>query len=502
MQRGHARAGMSRARPQPMKDREDYKVIAREWRPRKFEDVVGQPHIVTTLKNSIRRDRIAHAYLFAGPRGVGKTTVARILAKAVNCAQGVSEEPCDECETCKAINGSGFVDVIEIDAASNRGIDEIRELRETVRYLPMAGRRKVYIIDEAHMLTDPAFNALLKTLEEPPGHNIFILATTESHKIPYTIVSQVPALRFQEDIGVGDHGAVAPHLPVEGDRVRREGAPLHRPRGGRGAARRGVDTRPGHLVQRAHIAEKDVIDVIGVVRRDVAYAIVKSIVEKDPKEGPRPHRPHPRRGQRRLPGLQGAPCFPPRHAHDKAVAGQALLRLHGRRGAQEGGRAFEDGRVLRDTEHGAPHAQGGRPHPGRLSTGVPGGPLREPLQPVAASGRGGDDRCGRAQRGPHPGSLCRAEGSRPPEAPHHEPPAAGRRAVYAAARPDCPLPMALAGARPPMPASTEPPDPAQQAGPPETPAAAGPPGDFVSYLKDKSKMLFGMLALSRHEGSR
>src|SRR5271157_3509298 len=174
-----------------------YTVIARRWRPGRFEDVVGQAHVVTTLKNSIKRGRIAHAYLFAGPRGVGKTSIARILAKAVNCLEGVKEEPCNDCQTCKAIDGGSFVDVIEIDAASNRGIDEIRELRETVRYLPMEARYKVYIIDEAHMLTEPAFNALLKTLEEPPGHNIFILATTESQKIPYTILSRCQRFDFR-----------------------------------------------------------------------------------------------------------------------------------------------------------------------------------------------------------------------------------------------------------------------------------------------------------------
>ena len=174
-----------------------YTVIARRWRPKKFEDVVGQAHIVTTLKNSIKNGRLAHAYLFSGPRGVGKTSISRILAKAVNCLEGVREEPCNACHACKSIDAGGFVDVIEIDAASNRGIDEIRELRETVRYLPMEARYKVYIIDEAHMLTEPAFNALLKTLEEPPGHNIFILATTENQKIPYTIMSRCQRFDFR-----------------------------------------------------------------------------------------------------------------------------------------------------------------------------------------------------------------------------------------------------------------------------------------------------------------
>ena len=174
-----------------------YLVIARKWRPQTFEEVIGQPHATRTLQNAIRLDRIAHAYLFTGARGVGKTSVARILAKALNCEKGPSPVPCNQCSNCREISHGNSVDVIEIDGASNRGIDNIRELRETVRYRPAKGRYKVYIIDEVHMLTSEAFNALLKTLEEPPPHVIFIFATTEPHKIPATILSRCQRFDFR-----------------------------------------------------------------------------------------------------------------------------------------------------------------------------------------------------------------------------------------------------------------------------------------------------------------
>lgn len=174
-----------------------YVVLARRWRPRLFGEVVGQEHVTRTLQNAISANRIAHAYLFSGPRGVGKTTVARILAKAVNCMESSQSEPCGKCNICKEISAGRAIDVIEIDAASNRGIDEIRELRESVKFSPVSGRYKIYIIDEAHMLTIEAFNALLKTLEEPPGHVIFILATTEPHKIPDTILSRCQRFDFR-----------------------------------------------------------------------------------------------------------------------------------------------------------------------------------------------------------------------------------------------------------------------------------------------------------------
>lgn len=173
-----------------------YISLYRKWRSQTFDEIIGQPAIVQTLKNAIKNNRLAHAYLFSGPRGTGKTSTARILAKALNCEKGPTPKPCDKCQNCVRIRGGHSVNVIEIDAASNRGIGEIRELRERIRYAPVEGRYKVYIIDEVHMLTPEAFNALLKTLEEPPSHTIFVLATTELQKVPLTIVSRCQRLDF------------------------------------------------------------------------------------------------------------------------------------------------------------------------------------------------------------------------------------------------------------------------------------------------------------------
>jgi DNA polymerase-3 subunit gamma/tau len=174
-----------------------YQVIARKYRPQTFDEVIGQAPIVKTLKNAIEQNLVAHAYIFSGMRGVGKTTTARILAKALNCQKGPTVNPCGECPACREIALATAVDVLEVDAASNRGIDEIRELRQTARYLPARDRYKVFIIDEAHMLTPEAFNALLKTLEEPPERVLFVLATTEPHRIPSTIHSRCQSFHFR-----------------------------------------------------------------------------------------------------------------------------------------------------------------------------------------------------------------------------------------------------------------------------------------------------------------
>ena len=185
-----------------------YQVLARKYRPQKFSDVIGQEHVTRTLQNAIAQERIAHGYIFSGHRGIGKTTVARILAMALNCrsAEKPVAEPCGVCDSCTEIRAGNAVDVIEIDAATNRGIDEIRELREAARYRPARDRFKIYILDEAHQITDAAFNALLKTLEEPPGHVIFMMATTQPEDIPQTIRSRCQhfsfrAMKFEDIMG-------------------------------------------------------------------------------------------------------------------------------------------------------------------------------------------------------------------------------------------------------------------------------------------------------------
>ncbi len=190
-----------------------HQVLYRKWRPQTLEQVVGQEHVTQTLLNALTLDRVGHAYLFTGPRGTGKTSTARILAKAINCetTRGMGE-PCNECEPCKQISNASFLDLVEIDGASNRGIDEIRDLREKVGFMPARGRKKVYIIDEVHMLTAAAFNALLKTLEEPPGHVVFLLATTEPHAVPLTIASRCQRFDFHripEESAVSLLGGIA-----------------------------------------------------------------------------------------------------------------------------------------------------------------------------------------------------------------------------------------------------------------------------------------------------
>ncbi len=190
--------------------------LYRAWRSQTFEDVIGQQHITQTLQNSIREGRLSHAYLFNGPRGTGKTSTAKILSKAVNCERGPSPEPCNECDACRRITSGACIDVSEFDAASNRGVEEIRDIRDKVKYAPTEVRYKVYIIDEVHMLTTEAFNALLKTLEEPPEHVLFILATTEPHKVPATILSRCQRFDFRRITPVEQAGRMRRICEAEG----------------------------------------------------------------------------------------------------------------------------------------------------------------------------------------------------------------------------------------------------------------------------------------------
>jgi len=256
-----------------------YQVIARKWRPQTFSDLVGQSHVTSTLANAIKNDRVAHAYIFSGARGVGKTTAARILAKAMNCAQGPTADPCGECDSCKEIAAGTSLDVIEIDAASNRGIDQIRELREMVRYAPAASRSKVVLLDEAHMLTSEASNALLKTLEEPPDRVIFVMATTEPENLADTIRSRSQhfhfrALTFTEITGRLEEIAAKENLKIE------PGALAVIARMAEGSLRDALS-----LLEQARaycgdvIADKEVRELLGVVPEDSLNELVAAIAE-------------------------------------------------------------------------------------------------------------------------------------------------------------------------------------------------------------------------------
>jgi DNA polymerase-3 subunit gamma/tau len=216
-----------------------YQVLARKWRPKSFSSLVGQEHVVQALVNGLDQGRLHHAFLFTGTRGVGKTTIARILAKCLNCETGVTSSPCDECSSCVDIDEGRFVDMMEIDAASRTGVDDMRELLESVQYMPNRGRHKVYIIDEVHMLSGSSFNALLKTLEEPPEHVKFVLATTDPQKIPVTILSRCLQFNLRRLLPAQVGGYLKKILEAEGVEAE-EAAVSHLARAADGSMRDGL----------------------------------------------------------------------------------------------------------------------------------------------------------------------------------------------------------------------------------------------------------------------
>ena len=262
-----------------------YQALYRKFRPQTFEDVKGQDHIVTTLKNQLKNDRIGHAYLFTGTRGTGKTTVAKILARAVNCQHPVDGSPCGECRICKAINAGSSMNVIEIDAASNNGVNNIREIIEEVAYPPTEGRYKVYIIDEVHMLSPGAYNALLKTLEEPPEYVIFILATTEVNKIPITILSRCQRYDFHRISVVTIAGRLRQLMEEEGVAVE-DKAVDYIARAADGSMRDALSLMDQCIA--FYLGQKltydDTLKVLGAVDTEVFSHLLRAIIGRDVTE--------------------------------------------------------------------------------------------------------------------------------------------------------------------------------------------------------------------------
>lgn len=262
-----------------------YLVLARKYRPQSWESLVGQSHVSATLKNAIEHERLAHAYLFTGPRGVGKTSAARILAKALNCENGPAPEPCNACTNCTEIAEGRSVDVFEIDGASNRGIDEVRNLRENIKYTPVHGKYRIYIIDEVHMLTSEAFNALLKTLEEPPSHVLFIFATTEPHRVPSTIMSRCQRFDFRR-IGVKE---ISSHLKkiCEQESIRIDDDALmmiaKKADGGLRDSQSILDQMISFTGE--HITAEDVVKALGIIEQDVFFEVTDVVLEKDVQKG-------------------------------------------------------------------------------------------------------------------------------------------------------------------------------------------------------------------------
>ncbi len=259
--------------------------LYRKWRPLHWEQVIGQPHVVQTLRNAIAAERVAHAYLFAGPRGTGKTTTARLLAKAVNClSPELAGRPCNECAHCKAVNQGRFLDLIEIDAASNTSVDDVRDLRDKINFSPNQGRYKVYIIDEVHMLSTAAFNALLKTLEEPPPHAIFILATTEAHKIPATVLSRCQRHEFRR-IPVSEIAANL-KLLAEDEKIEiDEEALLLVARQATGAMRDAISLLDQLASAGKRITLAMAQDVLGTATSQSVLAVIEALLARQPGAG-------------------------------------------------------------------------------------------------------------------------------------------------------------------------------------------------------------------------
>ena len=261
-----------------------HKALYRSYRPQNFEDVVGQEHIIRTLKNQIENNNVGHAYLFSGTRGTGKTSTAKIFARAVNCENSVNQEPCNECEVCRDILNDNVMDVVEIDAASNNSVDDIRELRESVKYSPAKAKYKVYIIDEVHMLSQGAFNALLKTLEEPPSYVIFILATTEPHKIPATILSRCQRFDFKR-VTVKDMTARMQRICNEENIEVEEKALNLIARNSQGALRDALSILDQCIsFSDSKIEYKDAVELLGTVNIEQLFEMAQSIIDQDTKK--------------------------------------------------------------------------------------------------------------------------------------------------------------------------------------------------------------------------
>ncbi|MBA7670535.1 DNA polymerase III subunit gamma/tau [subsurface metagenome] len=261
-----------------------YLIYARKYRPQTFEEMIGQKPIVRTLQNAIKNNRVAQAYIFSGMRGVGKTTAARILAKALNCQQGPTPTPCNKCEFCKEINEDHSIDVLEIDGASNRGIDEVRSLREGVKYKPIRSRYKVIIIDEVHMLTREAFNALLKTLEEPPPHTVFIFATTEFHKVPATIISRCQHFEFKKI----SQKEIIKHLIdiTQKEKIEVSSYGMNLIAEAADGSLRDAQSLLDKAVAFSGeiIRDEDLKEVLGTISREILFSFSKAILEEKPEE--------------------------------------------------------------------------------------------------------------------------------------------------------------------------------------------------------------------------